>query len=406
MNAGELRQKGVDLRIATAVPHATPLGSKTQHQPYRQSGSCTRTPQMPQATSAALLEVKAAAATLMSKAPSPATWYSDLITPTPAPKRRPPPMRPPSPKPLRSLRSRRQSENTNANAGEIPAVAKHGHVSTDEAPGPGLRTRARRRAAMKLSPSDPASSHDTGSAGLGPHTPPPRPLVPKAPSPPIADPPDVEPEAQPWADEENGQAQVNGGVHVDLAAPDNTLEPDCSPRLTCLRAAELRATPWSSPTMTPVQCEIDAITGALPKRSPLHGATWSALQDPMISPAMRAVCSGLDLTRLDDSAVAMSPIASGLSPLALGLADLPSPLTALPALMSPLPDTLQVCFDPRFCSRGHAHTSMLKPVCHAESNGPSQHATDTKQGSRWKRWCPRSNRCHSSWRPVVVQVFE
>lgn len=253
-------------------------------------------------------------------------------------------MRPPSPRPLRSLRNtRRQSENANSNSGDIPAVAKHAHVATDEAPGTGLRTRAQRRAARKLSPSDPASSHDTGSAGLAPATPPPCPLESNPCSlQELAGPANAESEADLWADEENGQSQVNCSLNVDLPVPqsDPPLDPDCSPHLTCLPVPEPRTTPWSSPTMTPVQMEVAA--GTLPKRSPLQGATWSALHDPMISPAMRAVCSGLDLTRLDDSTVALSPITSGLSPLAFGLADLPSPLTALPALMSPLPDTLQV----------------------------------------------------------------
>ena len=325
------------------LPLVTDVSSKAQHQPQRTSSN--QTPRLPAQTAAALLEAKAAAASLLSKAPPPATWYSDLITSTPAPKRRAP-MRPPSPRPLRSLRNaRRQSENSHSDSGDVPAVAKHGHVSTDEAPGPGLRTRAQRRAALRLSPSDPATSHDTASAGLAPPTSPPCPLgtelcSPKQPTGLAI----AEPEAELWADAENGQSQANGSVHVTLppAVLEPSLELDCSPHLSCFAAAESRPTPWSSPTVTPVQCQVDATAGNLPKRSPLQGAHWSALPDPMISPAMRAVCSGLDLSRLDDSAVAMSPITSGLSPLTLGLADFSSPLTALPALMSPLPDTLQV----------------------------------------------------------------
>eukprot|EP00892_Ulva_mutabilis_P011973 jgi/Ulvmu1/9148/UM005_0246.1 len=343
----QLRQKGVDLRITTVLSHIADI-NRRHHPPQRVSSN--QTPRGPTQSAAALLEAKAAAASMLSQAPAPATWYSDLVTPTPAPKRRAP-MRPPSPRPLRSLRnSRRQSESANTNSADVPAVAKHAHVATDEAPvfGRNLRTRAQRRAAMKLSPSDPASSHDTASVALGPATPSqcpeerrPYSLRQRAVQ---TEMPLVDTDMEVWADEENGPSHANAGLTVDEPSQgdvDATIDAECSPHITCFPAHNARTTPWSSPTMTPVQHQVDMHTGSHTKRSPLQDATWSALQDPMMSPAMRAVCSGLDLSRLDDSAVALSPIASGLSPLALGLADLPSPLTALPALMSPLPDTLQ-----------------------------------------------------------------
>lgn len=346
--AGQLRQTGVDLRISTVVQLGTDLSCQNlhHHQPQRTLGN--HTPRVPAKSAAAVLEAKTAIASLLSKAPARATWYSDLVTPTPAPKRTAP-MRPPSPRPMRSLRnSRRQSETKNGNS-DIPAVAKHAHVATEDAPGvgPGLRTRARRRAAMKHSPSDPASSHDTASVTLCPATPSQRhewrqhyALRQRKAHPNTGA---VETDVELWADEENGPSQANLVSEVPSANnSDDPLDTDCSPHLTCFPAQEHRTTPWSSPTMTPVRHLVDLPTESLTKRLPLQDATWSLLHDPMMSPAMRPVGSGLDLSRLDDSAVALSPITSGLSPLALGLADFPSPLTALPALMSPLPDTLQV----------------------------------------------------------------
>lgn len=64
--------------------------------------------------------------------------------------------------------------------------------------------------------------------------------------------------------------------------------------------------------------------------------------EALLSPALQAVCNGLDLGKLDNDALALSPINHGLSPLTLSLTDLPSPLNALPALVSPCPDALQV----------------------------------------------------------------
>lgn len=299
-----------------------------------------------------------------SKRPASSTWYIEAVN---CGQGKMASMQPPSPRRRRSARTaQRNIDTAQARAAEIAAVASASHVVPDGPPGadgtPGLRTRSQTARSLQFSPSAPGSSHETAST-VGPATPSPR-VVGRTPhswqqasafkssqlAPPAA------------LNEENGQACGNRSQLLLTTSAALASSALCSPRTNGMQGIQLinRQVPeWSSPLGTPSTPALDPCStlATLPSasQSQLTPVRRAFMQDPalsssllhdfpgadaLLSPALRAVCSGIDLSRLDGDAL-LSPIASGLSPLTLSLADLPSPLTALPALVSPCPDALQ-----------------------------------------------------------------
>lgn len=306
------------------------------------------------------------------------TWYSEAVN---SGQGKTTAMLPPSPRRRRSARTaQRNIDTAQARAAEIAAVASASHVDSEGALTvdltPGLRTRSQTRATVQFSPTAQVCSHDTGHdtvSTVGPATPSPR-VVGRAPlwqqrqestfnmmS-------DFQPSECP-NEENGGQLVPNPNARSE---PPSAL---CSPREdpTGAHLNALQVSEWPSSLGKRYAIALDVCSSAqhllsgsqdlTPIKKPFMQDGPTGLHDfpaaeALLSPALRAVCSGLDLSRLDGDALALSPINHGLSPLTLGLTDLPSPLTALPALVSPCPDSLQVCSSVSLCLRVYCRVQM------------------------------------------------
>ena len=284
------------------------------------------------------------------------TWYTEPVN---SGQGKTTAMLPPSPRRRRSARTaQRNIDTAQARAAELAAVASASHIDAEGAPAvdqtPGLRTRSQTRATVQFSPTAQVCSHDTVST-VGPATPSPR-VLGRAPlwQQRQASTFNMMPDLKPDCPNEENSGQL---VHNPRSDPPSAL---CSPRedptgahLNTHQVAE-----WPSPLGKRYGTSLDVCSSAqharsgsqdllTPIKKPYMQDGSTGLHDfpaaeALLSPALRAACSGLDLSRLEGDALALSPINHGLSPLTLGLADLPSPLTALPALVSPCPDALQV----------------------------------------------------------------
>ena len=276
-------------------------------------------------------------------------------------------MLPPSPRRRRSARTaQRNIDTAQARAAELAAVANASHIDAEGAPAvdhtpSGLRTRSQTRGTGQFSPTAQVCSHDTVST-VGPATPSPRvvgrvPLWQQRQASTFSLMPDMKPDCP--NEENSGQL-----VHNPRSDPPSAL---CSPRedATGAHLNTLQLAEWPSPLGKRYGASLDVCSSAphvrsgsqdlqTPIKKPYMQDGQTGLHDfpaaeALLSPALRAACSGLDLSRLDGDALALSPINQGLSPLTLSLTDLSSPLTALPALVSPCPDALQVCSSPPNC---------------------------------------------------------